>query len=349
MWTSFGMLVLTLARAAEWDVTGMLQMQNVQAASGRIAILMAGTLDRFHLGSTAEHLVAPLHAAGWQVDYFASVFAGSTHTWDSGAQERFEKDPLFAKIQKDSKSPDNFAIRTIISDTLKRFGARIPFMKVFDRHDVAPADESYIQGHGTAMWKNLKRQEIARQNFILMLKELETMWHMLKEEEKTQLQPYSYVMILRDDAWWMEDFNLDLLLRNGKQRGRGRGSGSHFGHLYSLFCKNLPTKGIIDHVFVLDRTAAEMLGTSYSRIIRPADFGTGWLQQMKSQQPKNSENFFMMLSNFTGLGVTEVPETLLPMQRAGRVNGSICLHKFCERQGAPVPLLKCTDLTHSTT
>lgn len=115
-----------------------------------------------------------------------------------------------------------------------------------------------------------------------------------------------------------------------------------------FYVKNLPTKGIIDHILVLDRAAAEMVGTSYSRIIRPADFGTRWLQHMTSQHPKNSENFLMLLANFTGLEVTEVPETLLPMQRAGRVNGSICLHKFCERQGAPMPLLKCKPSPGST-
>ena len=35
-----------------------------QDTPGSIAILMAGTLNRFHLESTAKHLVAPLHAAG---------------------------------------------------------------------------------------------------------------------------------------------------------------------------------------------------------------------------------------------------------------------------------------------
>ena len=41
---------------------------------------MAGTVARYHLDSTAEHLIAPLDKAGWKVDYFYSLYDGNLAT-----------------------------------------------------------------------------------------------------------------------------------------------------------------------------------------------------------------------------------------------------------------------------
>ena len=281
---------------------------------------------------------------GWKVDYFASVFTGTTKMWSYGTGVSFEEDPLFAKI---AQYPiDSASVSKVISSTLESAGARIPFIKVFDRHDTAGQDESFIHPtHGKVMWGALGKGHIARNNFILLVKELEALWDVAEKEEKINKQQYSYVMILRDDAWWVKDFDLDLMLQKGGVR-RTTGH-QNKGHLYSLLCKRIVTKGIIDYAFVLDRTAAEIVGRSYSRIVRPADFGTTWLQLLNSGRCKNSENFFIQLANFTGLEVFEVPITLIPMQRAGRMNNSICLHKFCDsfpRTSTPdfePPLSKC--------
>eukprot|EP00434_Breviolum_minutum_P038170 symbB.v1.2.033850.t2/scaffold4263.1/size42195/1 len=63
--------------------------------------LQEWTLNRFHLESTAKHLVTPLHAAGWNVDYFASVFVGNANVFDAEMQHETVKFPTqILKVDK---------------------------------------------------------------------------------------------------------------------------------------------------------------------------------------------------------------------------------------------------------
>jgi len=326
----FGMLIvlalLCKSVVAEWDDAWMLQTRGgPKDTPGSIAILMAGTLNRFHLESTAKHLVAPLRAAGWNVDYFASVFVGNANVFDAEMQHvSFEKDPIFAKFEHLNQTNLSF-ITSVISSTLTRSGAKVPYARAFDRHDTATEDLSFIDK--SMMWWRVKYGRTARENFIRMLKELEMMWHAAQKEERKQKQQYSYVLIVRDDVWWLKDFDLDLLVRTG---GVQKAIGRNAGHVYSAPCKNRPTKGLVDHVFLFDRSAAEIMGLSYSRIVRPGDFGRAWLEHLEAEKPKNSENFYMQLANFSGFEINEVRGALLPMQRTGRLNSTVCLHKYCD-------------------
>jgi len=330
----FGMLIvlalLCKSVVAEWDDAWMLQtLGGPKDTPGSIAILMAGTLNRFHLESTAKHLVAPLHAAGWNVDYFASVFVGNANVFDAEMQHvSFEKDPIFAKFEHLNQTNLSF-ITSVISSTLARSGAKVPYARAFDRHDTATEDLSFIDK--SMMWWRVKYGRTARENFIRMLKELEMMWHAAQKEERKQRQQYSYVLIVRDDVWWLKDFDLDLLVRTG---GVQKAVGRNAGHVYSAPCKNRPTKGLVDHVFLFDRSAAEIMGSSYSRIVRPGDFGRAWLEHLEAEKPKNSENFYMQLANFSGFEINEVPGALLPMQRTG------ILYDIPDSE----PLFRCKDL-----
>ena len=276
----------------------------------------------FHRGSFSH--VKP-HARGWNVDYFASVFVGNANVFDAEMQHvSFEKDPIFAKFEHLNQTNLSF-ITSVISSTLARSGAKVPYARAFDRHDTATEDLSFIDK--SMMWWRVKYGRTARENFIRMLKELEMMWHAAQKEERKQRQQYSYVLIVRDDVWWLKDFDLDLLVRTG---GVQKAVGRNAGHVYSAPCKNRPTKGLVDHVFLFDRSAAEIMGSSYSRIVRPGDFGRAWLEHLEAEKPKNSENFYMQLANFSGFEINEVPGALLPMQRTGRLNSTVCLHKYCD-------------------
>ena len=65
----------------------------------RVAILTAGTVARFHLNTSAEHLATPLVQSGWEVDYFVSLFLGLSKAWHAGV-EKFEADWEFQQVNE---------------------------------------------------------------------------------------------------------------------------------------------------------------------------------------------------------------------------------------------------------
>ena len=130
--------------------------------SQTIAILMAGTVARYHLDSTAEHLIAPLGKAGWKVDYFYSLCDGNlgdNATWKKKAA-RFEPDPTWSEVKRQD-------IDATIAQKLKTFGADVGSSKVFNHYDTSPDDLSFISGNDSVapLWSGKKRGSIARRNF----------------------------------------------------------------------------------------------------------------------------------------------------------------------------------------
>ena len=63
---------------------------------------MAGTVARYQLDSTAEHLIAPLYKAGWKVDDFYSLYDGNlgdNDTWHRQAA-KFEPEPSLSEVKR---------------------------------------------------------------------------------------------------------------------------------------------------------------------------------------------------------------------------------------------------------
>ena len=64
---------------------------------------------------------------------------------------RFEKDPIFVKFEHLNQTNLSF-ITSVISSTLTRSGAKVPYARAFDRHDTATEDLSFI--YKSMMWWN---------------------------------------------------------------------------------------------------------------------------------------------------------------------------------------------------
>eukprot|EP00438_Fugacium_kawagutii_P019747 Skav227353 [mRNA] locus=scaffold1665:128519:129808:+ [translate_table: standard] len=291
----------------------------------RFAILIAGTLRRFHLNA-GTHLVAPLTRANWTVDVFLSLFNGSFKGW-SPESDGFRQDPQFDGLNRSG-------IQDLIERRFSMPGSRLMRNRIFDEHNLESQDVAFLDKNH--FWKDdggpyAGQGRIARSNFIMMWKELESMWYLALSQEHLY-GSYSYVMILRDDAFWFRDFNLSWLLNvSGIEKAAGSGAG---GHLYSMLChraKGGRTDGVIDYVFLLDRPAAETFCKCYSRIARPALFEKEWLAKYENDKAGGiSEHFYLVLAKFADIQIIEVPTYLLPMQRVARLNGRMCLHKYCD-------------------
>eukprot|EP00438_Fugacium_kawagutii_P026048 Skav215420 [mRNA] locus=scaffold356:629461:630264:- [translate_table: standard] len=231
-------------------------------------------------------------------------------------------------------------------------GSMVGGIKLFDQYNTEPQDVAFIN---TTHWWDFKkgRQKgqgaTARSNFILLWKELESLWDLAQSQERIRFKKYSHVMILRDDSFWFRDFNLSQLLRLGGVQKNESGSGQG-GHLYSVLCEtgqsHLRNGGINDWIFLLDRQAAETFGKSYSRLAQPAAFGNAWLQRYENNtEVWNSETFYLFLAKFADIMVIEVPTYLLPMQRVASMDGHLCLYAFCDSHlpSKNVPWLKPED------
>eukprot|EP00438_Fugacium_kawagutii_P023980 Skav204025 [mRNA] locus=scaffold229:194736:195863:+ [translate_table: standard] len=288
----------------------------------RLALFIAGTLRRFN-SNADTHLVAPLTRANWTVDVFLSLFDGPSKGWRK-TTNAFQQDPQFEGLNRSG-------IQNLLERRFSIPGSRLVVNKIFDEYHESSEDMAFVRRN--QFWRNKRGAgdgRIARSNFILLLKELESLWYLALSQEYLR-GPYSYVMILRDDAYWFQPFNLSQLLDNGGvERTRG-----NKGHLYSLMCETLDVQdplGIIDYVFLLDRPAAETFGRSYSRLAHPAHFGKEWDTMYEDDEVGDmSERFYLILANFTEIHVTDVPAYLMPMQRVGRMDGKgLCLHKYCD-------------------
>jgi hypothetical protein len=292
---------------------------------------------RYHLDSTAEHLehlehlIAPLLKAGWKVDdfYLYDDNLGGNAAWQPKAAT-FEPDPTLSKVER-----QDLDAAMAIAKKLKTFGADVGSSKVFNHYDTSPDDLSFISGNDSVarLWSGKKRGSIARRNFVHVHKEINMLWQQVEIQEKKKGAgfQYSYVMFIRDDAYWLKDFDLVLML----QITGGRHHSAAGGQVFSLDCEPASMRldvhpGLVDYLFLADRTAANIFGNLYKYLIRPGDFGNAWVEHLIRTRPYNGETFYRQLTNFTGTDVTEVAAGLIPMQRVGRVDGRLCLHKTCD-------------------
>ena len=191
---------------------------------------MAGSAARYHLDSRAEHLIAPRNKAGWKVDYIYSLYDGSighNATWQPRAA-KFKPDPNLSDVQRQD-------LDATITQKIKTVGADITCSKVFNHYDTSGDDLSFINETDSVarLWRGSGRGSIARRNFVHMHKEINMLWQQVEthEKEKGTGFQYAYVMFVRDDAYWLKDFNLGLMANT---TGGRRHSAAGRGHMYSL-------------------------------------------------------------------------------------------------------------------
>eukprot|EP00438_Fugacium_kawagutii_P032763 Skav206032 [mRNA] locus=scaffold1314:420177:421283:+ [translate_table: standard] len=301
-----------------------------------VVVLIAGTLRRFNLNASTKLLAALTR--DFEVDIFLSLFDAASAGW-SKISIAFEQDPQFEGLNRSG-------IQSLIERRLSMPGSLVGGIRLFDEYNTEPQDAAFVNtSHWWDFKKKTKRGTTARSNFILLLKELESLWNLAQSQERIRFKYYSYVLILRDDGFWFRDFDLSQLMHLGGVQKIGSGSGQG-GHVYSVLCEtgqdHLRTGGINDWIFLLDRPAAETFGKCYSRLVHPATFGNAWLQRWNNTEVWNSETFYLFLSKFADIKVIEVPTYLLPMQRVALMDGQLCLYSYCDSHlpSKNVPWLK---------
>jgi hypothetical protein len=208
--------------------------------------------------------------------------------------------------------------------------------------------------------KALTRTQAGNKNMIRLFLALESLWKtefLSFEKTKKQQQDdqaYDYVLILRDDTLWLDDFDLQKVIDTDPT-----------ADAYILSCdgrepKMLPPE-INDHGILIRREKAGIVGEYVSAMAsldlkRCHESVTEWLGK---ERGCNSEMILKHILETNGVRVKLVPQSLLPFERAVLIDGKTrktgnggdyhCYHKFCQSIDLPLELpsgiQRCKELT----
>ena len=158
---------------------------------------------------------------GHQVEYFIALVTGSRTTWrPSVASHDISSDPSFSSrlsiretlqlhVQAAGGTLAHLELRSeIMIDADPRLKARRDLArKLWPDED--PDSRFPVRSPGGG------NPAEANRNMMRMYSGLELLWNALEERERNYLFRYDHVFVHRDDAYFLNDFKLDLLLRQG--------------------------------------------------------------------------------------------------------------------------------------
>jgi hypothetical protein len=168
---------------------------------------------------------------------------------------------------------------------------------------------------------------------------LQLLWDAMRAVEEDEQAEYDYVILLRDDALWLHDFDMDRLIREDPT-----------ADAYILSCNArdppMAPEEINDHGMVMKRNKAEPFGRYLDTLLRDTDI-EDCQQSLSASISKggirgcNSEMLLKWNIRHQNLKVKFVGQDLIPFQRAAHVrfeNGTIveCYHKYCESAEDPL-------------
>lgn len=302
-----------------------------------LAILVTGTTNRYLLNSTVEHVLGPLTHGDkpYKADYFALLTETRSKAYrqDLEYMNHVVGDPLFHE--------KNLSI--VAREVIGESGATLQALMVLqdaiplDRKQLGGKEEFDVRRFPIFDSRDRRRTAAGNRNMITLFNNQQHLWDARLRKVEESNGEYDYIMIIRDDAFWLEDFDLTKLLESNPD-----------ADAYVQACEKdrrypiRPTE-LNDHGIVIRRQKAAVVGRYLSSMIstdrEACDFNSGLL-------PKRGCNSEMLLSwilNDHGITVERVPQSLLPFERSVAIrgkDGSIkhCFHKFCQSYAAPLEI-----------
>ena len=290
---------------------------------------------------------------GHQVEYFIALVTGSRTTWrPSVASHDISPDPSFSSrlsiretlqlhVQAAGGTLAHLELRSeIMIDADPRLKARRDLArKLWPDED--PDSRFPVRSPGGG------NPAEANRNMMRMYSGLELLWNALEDRERNYLFRYDHVFVHRDDAYFLNDFKLDLLLRQGP------------ASVYVLACdmrdpsgesETLPSE-VNDFAQYMTRPAAEIVGRYFSHLFDQSPpcavqgsrerWRTKHKQKLDLMRPCMSEELFKWKLDASNVTVVRVGQRVLPFQRSLRVrtteNIEVCLHKYCQSKTQKMP------------
>ena len=319
-----------------------------------VAIIVTGTTSRFLLNSTVNHVLNPLIKNGFQVDYYALLTTSSSPAYRQEMQYTSYTvgDPLFR----------NKDISKTATDAIANAGAKVQAFLVQQEAvdlEVKKLEQKrnasrlrYAGRDSDFLFPTLDlsagpRQMAANRNMIKVISNQQYLWdEKLLPIEATRGR-YNYIMILGDDTYWLQDFNLTKLIATGPD-----------ADAYALSCDarepRMHPQEMNDHGIILSREKAGVIGRYLSSLLsmdlqRCHDSITS-LGPLRGCNSEMLLKWMLQQNNFT---VQLAPQSLIPFQRSLVVQGKdkkerYCFHKLCQSIQAPLniptDMLQCKDI-----
>ncbi|GAX22151.1 hypothetical protein FisN_39Lh018 [Fistulifera solaris] len=313
----------------------------------RVAVVIAGTHQRFMFSTALQHVLAPLVRQSHNVDLYLSLTTGKAKAYRfAGA---FHPDPLL-------EGKNETELRETITREVQNVGATVQTLLVSEQIEI---ENDPLIFH---MYKQFKkklpnehpleyfpaldirndevraRNKVGNHNFLRLFRAIENLWESVIERERAGGKQYDYVLFLRDDSYWFRDFHLNGVVALG-------------GDIFIPACDArdppLDPHEMCDHGMVARRGVADIFGRYFSTMFKLDLAGCAAnLTESFTKQGKRGCNTEMILkwtADTYDVNVTRVGQGYMQFQRSARVqtvNGSIteCFHKFCQSRHDPLIL-----------
>ena len=318
---------------------------------------------------------------GHQVDYFVTLVTKKHTPWRN-------KD-YFNHLVPDESFSTNLSIHDTLQHHMQAAGGTLAHLELRDEI-VIDADPRLKARRDAArrQWPNedpdlrfpvrsLGSGNIAEanRNIMRMFSGLELLWNELEKRETKYLFRYDHVFVLRDDAHFLQNFNLSWLLRQGPASmyvlacdARSPVGGAaemlpseindyvtgHHSNLRPPICRlssRVASRSVQAQYMM--RPAAEIIGRYFSQLFDQTspcvvnDTRPQWRKQAIKRglnsliRPCTSEELLKSKLDKAKMKIVRVPQRVLPFQRALRVRTMggivVCLHKYCQSKRHKLP------------
>jgi hypothetical protein len=310
---------------------GAIGKLTVGRADGAVAVLLAGTLVRY-FPNLDRRVVAPLARRGHTVDVYLSLSVAGFGSWQF-AGNHFVMHPAYQGMSLD-------VVKSMIVDGIRDSGGNVGVIRMPAQVNLTRTGEQFKRNGKWWSQELHANSEHARENVAKMYQELDGLWTLAKEAEVKTNESYKFVMIFRDDANWLFDFDLDRLLRTGGEVRLDGKAGRAFGLKREVFqgkrSKRAP-RVLCDFAVVAEREVAEPFGHFYRLMTDPGSMGV----HLQAEGKHSSENYLYQVVKAFDIRWEQVPNALIPFVRSGRLNISgstvLCQHKPLDLSFGGVP------------
>ena len=213
-----------------------------------------------------------------------------------------------------------------------------------------PKEDSYFRFPTLDLRKrNRRKTAVSNRNLFKLYLGLQKLWekHLITSEHYIGVH-YDYVMMIREDARFLSDFNLEDLLAFNPD-----------ADAYILSCdigESPPNaREYNDFAIVIKREKAIVIGKYFTELIK-----TQYSQCHKSVRDLvvpgtgcNSGMLFYWILQRNNITIQKVPQSLLPFERSMTLDTSsggiqVCIHKYCQSTESPMDIpsdmKRCSDL-----
>jgi hypothetical protein len=353
----------------------------------KIAVVVTGSFQRFIFQSTLQHVMQPLRTQGHTIDYYVSLsmYNAPAYRSELNYMNHLASDPIFDKCiyQEDNVTFHNNTflkkrVHELIKEQVMNNGANLQYMTYQDNYAGIDTNERIQDRRNRAKHlyphedpdvrfpmmdiRNagvMNRTANANRNMLNLFYHMQHVYQQLLAYEVRNRVKYDYVLFLRDDTMWLQNFDFRSLVH-------GNNASITSIDLFVPSCDArvppLHPLEINDHIAVVKRDKAdvygfyfdELLNTDLDSCAQRLDDKLRYGRSILPTRGCNSEMILQFILEKNNVTIQKVGQGIIPFQRMAFVKlpntSSVqsCFHKYCQSHLDPLTIpegiVKCTEL-----